>query len=64
MAAQALDMSSLSLFYRDVKQTSKLSREEEARLARRWHEHEDREAARELVVANLHGVAAIAREYR
>jgi len=64
LVAQALDMSSLSLFYRDVKQTSKLSREEEARLAKRWHEHEDREAARELVVANLHGVAAIAREYR
>jgi len=64
LTAQALDMSSLSLFYRDVKQTSKLSREEEARLARCWHEHEDREAARELVVANLHGVAAIAREYR
>ncbi|MDX8398434.1 MAG: RNA polymerase factor sigma-32 [Mariprofundaceae bacterium] len=59
-----LDMSSLSLFYRDIKQTSKLSREEEASLAKRWHEFEDREAARELVVANLNGVAAIAREYR
>jgi len=64
LATQALDMSSISLFYRDIKQTSKLSREEEAQLARRWHEQEDRQAARELVVANLHGVAAIAREYR
>ncbi|MDQ6974426.1 MAG: RNA polymerase factor sigma-32, partial [Mariprofundaceae bacterium] len=63
-AVGARDLSSLSLFYRDMKQTSKLSREEEARLSRRWHEHEDREAARELVVANLYGVAAIAREYR
>jgi len=63
-AVGATDLSSLSLFYRDMKQTSKLSREEEARLSRRWHEHEDREAARELVVSNLHGVAAIAREYR
>jgi len=63
-AVGATDLSSLSLFYRDIKQTSKLSREEEAHLSRRWHEHEDREAARELVVANLYGVAAIAREYR
>jgi len=63
-AVGARDLSSLSLFYRDMKQTSKLSREEEATLSRRWHEHEDREAARELVVANLYGVAAIAREYR
>jgi len=65
MAAVGMtDLSSLSLFYRDIKQTSKLSREEEAELSRRWHEHQDREAARELVVANLYGVAAIAREYR
>ncbi|MDQ6994866.1 MAG: RNA polymerase factor sigma-32 [Mariprofundaceae bacterium] len=63
-AVGARDLSSLSLFYRDMKQTSKLSREEEANLSRRWHEHKDREAARELVVANLYGVAAIAREYR
>ena len=63
-AVGVTDLSSLSLFYRDIKQTSKLSREEEANLSRRWHEHKDREAARELVVANLYGVAAIAREYR
>jgi len=58
------DMSSLSLFYRDVKRVDRLSREEETLLARRWRDHQDREAAQELVVANLYGVAAIAREYR
>ena len=65
MAAVGMtDLSSLSLFYRDMKQTSKLSREEEADLAHRWQDEQDRDAARELVVANLYGVAAIAREYR
>jgi len=58
------DMSSLSLFYRDVKRVDRLSREEESALARRWHDHQDREAAQQLVVGNLNGVAAIAREYR
>ncbi len=58
------DMSSISLFYRDVRRVDRLSREEETALARRWHDHQDREAAQQLVVANLYGVAAIAREYR
>ena len=58
------DISSLSLFYRDVRRVERLSREEETALARRWHDHQDREAAQQLVVANLYGVAAIAREYR
>lgn len=58
------DMSSLSLFYRDVRRVERLSREEEVRLARLWREQQDREAAEQLVVSNLYGVAAIAREYR
>jgi RNA polymerase sigma-32 factor len=58
------DMSSLSLFYRDVKRVERLNRTEETALARRWHDHQDREAAQQLVVGNLYGVAAIAREYR
>ncbi len=58
------DSNSLALFYRDVRKVETLSREEEMRLARRWREHGDREAAKALVVANLPGVAAIAREYR
>lgn len=58
------DMSSLSLFYRDVKRIPRLDRDEELRLARLWLREKDREAARKLVCANLYGVAAIAREYR
>ncbi|MES0372442.1 MAG: RNA polymerase factor sigma-32 [Mariprofundaceae bacterium] len=61
---EVADMSSLSLFYRDVKRVERLSREEEVALARKWHDQQDREAAQQLVVANLYGVAAIAREYR
>jgi len=61
---EVADMSSLSLFYRDVKRVERLSREEEMVLARRWRDEKDREAAQQLVVANLYGVAAIAREYR
>lgn len=64
MSKAIADMSSLSLFYRDVKRVERLSREEESALARRWHDYQDREAAQQLVVGNLSGVAAIAREYR
>lgn len=63
-AVEVADMSSLSLFYRDVRRVERLSREEEVRLARLWHDEQDRDAAQQLVVANLYGVAAIAREYR
>lgn len=60
----AVEMNSLSLFYRDMRRSPRLDREAEAELARRWREHHDREAARQLVCANLYAVAAIAREYR
>jgi len=62
--AATLELSSLSLFSREIRKAPRLDRSEETRLARRWHEQGDREAARRLVVANLSGVAAIAREYR
>ncbi len=64
MNSPAVDMSSLSLFYREVRQTPRLSREEEVRLAHAWRNQGDREAARQLVVGNLYAVAGIAREYR
>jgi RNA polymerase sigma-32 factor len=64
MVAATQEMTSLALFSRDVRKTERLDREEEVRLSRLWHAHGDREAARQLVVANLYGVAAIAREYR
>lgn len=57
-------MTSLALFKREMRRIPQFSRQEEYRLARRWHDHQDREAARMLVSANLNSVAAIAREYR
>jgi len=60
----ALDMTSLALFKREIRRIPRMCREEEYRLARRWRDHGDREAARTLVCANLYSVAAIAREYR
>jgi len=64
MIAPAVDMSSLNLFYRDVRRLERLSADQELALARRWHASRDLEAARELVCANLYAVAGIAREYR
>ena len=64
MVATAGELTSLALFSRDMRRVERLDREEENRLARLWSEKGDREAARQLVVANVGGVAAIAREYR
>jgi len=60
----ALEMSSLTLFRREIRQVPRLSREEEYRLACRWRDEQDRDAAKKLVCSNLYAVAAIAREYR
>lgn len=60
----AVEMSSLSLFRRELRRIPRLSREEEMRLARLWRDKHDREAAKQLVCANLYAVACIAREYR
>lgn len=59
-----VELNSLSLFYRDVRRSPRLDREAELELACRWRDRQDREAARQLVCANLYAVAAIAREYR
>lgn len=64
MANATLELNSLTLFSRDIRKVPRFDREEETRLARLWRDHEDRDAARQLVVANLSGVSAIAREYR
>ena len=64
MLSPAVDMSSLNLFYRDVRRIERLSVDEERALARRWHAARDLDAARQLVCANLYAVAGIAREYR
>lgn len=64
MIASAVDMSSLNLFYRDVRRIDRLTTDQELALARRWHTECDLDAAKKLIYANLHAVAGIAREYR
>ena len=65
MAKQpSTELTSLALFKRDMRRIDRLDREEEVRLARRWRDHHDADAARTLVTANLYSVDAIAREYR
>jgi RNA polymerase sigma-32 factor len=56
--------SSLSRYIARVQAIQPLSREREYALARLVREHDDREAARELVEANLRYVVAIALSYR
>lgn len=58
------ERTSLALFYKEIRRIPKLDREEEAELAQRWRDSNDFSAAQRLVMANLHAVAAIAREYR
>jgi len=60
----ALEMSSLALFRKEMRRFPRLSRDEEYHLACSWRDEQDRDAAKELVCANLYAVAAIAREYR
>jgi len=57
-------MNSLALFRKEIRRYPRLSREEEMHLAMRWRRQGDVDAAKTLVCANLHAVAAIAREYR
>jgi len=58
------ELTSLSLFKRDLRRIDRLDRAEETRLARCWRDQHDADAARTLVAANLYSVSAIAREYR
>ena len=64
MIAPTVDMSSLNLFYRDVRRIERLSVDQEQALARQWQAERDLDAAKQLVCANLYAVAGIAREYR
>ena len=54
----------LQRYLSEIRRIPVLSREEEHRLAVRWHEQEDREVAWRLVTANLRLVVMIAREYQ
>ncbi|MDQ6981397.1 MAG: RNA polymerase factor sigma-32 [Mariprofundus sp.] len=57
-------LTSLDLFYQELRKIPQLSREEEDKLARKWQNDYDLGAVQELISANLHSVAAIVREYR
>jgi len=57
-------ITSLELFYRELRRIPHLNREEEQRLARLWRDKHDFYAVQQLIMSNLHVAAAIAREYR
>ncbi len=54
---------SLDSYIQTVNRYPMLSLEEEQRLARAWHDKEDVEAARQLVVSHLRVVVSVARHY-
>jgi len=55
---------SLTLYLSDIRKFPLLDEHEEQRLAIRFHEHKDLEAAQTLVTSNLRFVVKIAAEYR
>ncbi|MFZ1079495.1 MAG: RNA polymerase sigma factor RpoH [Methylovirgula sp.] len=68
MATAALPVLSgengLSRYLREIRRFPMLEPQEEYMLAKRWREHEDREAAHKLVTSHLRLVAKIAMGYR
>jgi RNA polymerase sigma-32 factor len=56
-------LGSLDAYVQEVNRFPLLTQEEEVRLARRLHDHDDLEAARALVLSHLRLVVAIARGY-
>jgi len=59
----AVSASSLEAYIQSVNRYPLLSLEEEQDLARRWHDTQDVEAARKLVVSHLRVVVSVARHY-
>jgi len=56
--------SGLSHYYEEIRRFPMLDRQEEYKLAKRWREHGDRDAAHQLVTSHLRLVAKIAKGYR
>jgi RNA polymerase sigma-32 factor len=54
---------SLDSYLQTVNRYPMLSLEDEQRLARAWHDHQDVDAARQLVLSHLRVVASVARHY-
>ena len=63
LAAVPMPTGSLESYIQTVNRFPMLSAEEERRLALRWREHEDLDAARQLVLSHLRLVVAVARGY-
>jgi len=57
-------LTSLDMFYQELRRIPKLDRQTEEELARKWHRDHDLASVQALINANLHSVAAIVREYR
>jgi RNA polymerase sigma-32 factor len=57
-------VSALSRYMAQLRHHAPISREEERKLALRWYEEGDTEAARQMVLSNLRLVVKIAMEYR
>src|SRR6266849_3515034 len=51
-------------YFEEIRRFPMLERQEEYMLAKRWHEHGDRDAAHKLVTSHLRLVAKIAMGYR
>src|SRR5580704_4982734 len=54
----------LTRYLEEIRRFPMLERQEEYRLAKRWREHGDRDAAHKLVTSHLRLVTRIARDYR
>src|SRR6202041_64133 len=54
----------LTHYLQEIRRFPMLERQEEYMLAKRWHEHGDRDAAHKLVTSHLRLVTKIARDYR
>src|SRR4030081_4129033 len=60
----ALPIPGLTHYLEEIRRFPMLERQEEYMLAKRWHEHGDRDAAHKLVTSHLRLVAKIAMGYR
>jgi RNA polymerase sigma-32 factor len=58
------DQNGVSQYLREIRQFPMLEREQEFMLAKRWREHEDSDAAHQLVTSHLRLVAKIAMGFR
>src|SRR6202166_4612817 len=54
----------LTRYLEEIRRLPMLERQEEYLLAKRWREHDDRDAAHKLVTSHLRLVTKVARDYR